>query len=316
MLSSWRVTSSAVVLMTLAYSPCAAADSWQGGSVTLGEQDSGGATVNVEAHHNESSPGSDAAASTPGTRASGARTCEYQGLDIPCTSSAGTWSQDRECFVEKVSPQPDVSATQWNGQTGGAIYQCTPPGASFSAGSGVGYWFWAPASGETGSPTLVDPVTLAERAVDRMNLIAPQVGLTPLEPGAPALVGMETWLWIDNAGLRANGPITRTATAGPVSVTATAHVTEVEWDMGDGTHVTCRTAGTPWTPDQSTGPSPECGHRYSTPSTREPGGTFTVKATAHWRVDWRGAGQSGRVTFTMSGTRDVPVTELQTLQTG
>ena len=93
-----------------------------------------------------------------------------------------------------------------------------------------------------------------------MDLVAPAIGMTPLKAGAPLLVGMDAWLWVDNAGDNAYGPITRTATAGPVSVTATARVARVVWDLGDGTRLTCRSAGTPWSPAKGTGASPTCGH--------------------------------------------------------
>jgi hypothetical protein len=40
-----------------------------------------------------------------------------------------------------------------------------------------------------------------------------------------------------------------------------------------------------------------------------------VRATAYWRVDWTGAGQSGHILFSMSSSRDQEVRELQVLQT-
>lgn len=243
------------------------------------------------------------------------RECTYRGADVPCTSDQGVWSSERQCFVQRVSPQPKPVHAIWEGREDGTIYQCSPPDAAFSAGTGVGFWFWAPSAGASGSPVLVDPVTVAERAVERMALRSPKIGMTPLREGAPLLVGMDAWLWIDNAGPRGFGPITRTATAGPVSVTATAKVKKVRWDLGDGTRLTCRSAGTPWSPDRGTGASPTCGHRYLSPSSAEEDGSFTVTATAHWLVTWTGAGQSGQITFTMTGQREQPVTEVQVLQT-
>jgi hypothetical protein len=250
-----------------------------------------------------------------GSKSSSRRVCTYNGDEITCTSDQGVWSQERQCFVQRVSPQPPADHPIWEGRDDGAIYQCLAPGSAFSAGHGNGYWFWAPSAGTAGAPVLVDPVTLAERAVERMDLVSPTIGMTPLTAGAPLLVGMDAWLWVDNAGPHGFGPITRTATAGPVSVTATARVTKVVWDLGDGSRLTCRSAGTPWSPDKGTGPSPTCGHRYLAPSTAEPDGSFTVRATAHWQVEWTGAGQAGQITFTMHGTRQQPVTEVQVLQT-
>ena len=254
-------------------------------------------------------------ASQVGSKSPSERECTYNGEEITCTSALGVWSEDRQCFVMRVSPQPPADHAIWEGRDVGTVYQCVQPNAAFSAGVGHGFWFWAPSAGDAGAPVLVDPVTLAEEAVERMDLVSPAIGMTPLTAGAPLLVGMDAWLWIDNAGPHGYGPITRTATAGPVSVTATAEVTKVIWELGDGTTVTCHNAGTPWSPTMGTGPSPTCGHRYRTPSDAEPNGTFTVRATAHWQVSWTGAGQSGRITFTMNGERDQPVTEVQVLQT-
>jgi hypothetical protein len=276
-----------------------------------------GATVTVDAENTTSQAGSTDAAAASATSAS-SRTCTYLGEEIDCTSSKGVWSQERQCFVQRM-PGEVTPESPYEGHTDGAVYRCSTPGSAggglFGVGPGSMYLFWAPAPGDAGAPALVDPVTLAERAVERMALVAPRIGMTPMAPGAPLLVGMDAWLWIDNQGPRAFGPITRSASAGPTTVTATAKVTKVVWDMGDGTRVTCRGAGTPWTPQRGTGPSPTCGHRYQRPSSGEPGGTFTVRATAHWEVDWTGAGQSGAIAFTLTGSRDLEVTELQVLQT-
>lgn len=273
---------------------------------------------------NPKEPGTPGGASTgapttdAGSKSSGARSCTYLGEEIDCTSSRGVWSQERQCFVQRM-PGDVTEETPFQGHTDGAVYRCSTPGSAggglMGVGPGSSYLFWAPTSG-AGTPELVDPVTLAEEAIERMSLAAPRIGMTPLDRSAPLLVGMDAWLWVDNDGPRGYGPISRTATAGSTSVTARAKVTHVVWDMGDGTRVTCRNPGTQWSPELGTGPSPTCGHRYTTPSTTEPGGTFRVRATAHWRVDWTGAGQSGLITFTLSGDRELEVTELQVLQTG
>jgi hypothetical protein len=209
--------------------------------------------------------------------------------------------------------------TPFQGHTDGAVYRCSTPGSAggglLGVGPGSSYLFWAPTSG-AGAPELVDPVTLADEAIERMRLNAPRIGMTPLDPGAPLLVGMDAWLWADNDGPRGYGPISASATAGSTTVTARAKATKVVWDMGDGTRVTCRNPGTPWRPSLGTGASPTCGHRYTAASTDRPDGTYTVRATAHWVVDWTGAGQAGRITFTLAGTRVLEVTELQVLQTG
>jgi hypothetical protein len=286
-------------------------------SVDTGEGGHRGATVTIGAENTTTQPGSSDDAAGPTTSAS-QRTCTYLGVEIDCTSSKGVWSEERQCFVQRM-PGEVTEENPFQGHTDGSVYRCATPGSAGGGLMGVGpgsmYLFWAPAPGDAGAPALVDPVTLAERAVERMELAAPRIGMTPMTPGAPLLVGMDAWLWIDNEGPRAFGPITRSASAGTTTVTATAKVAKVVWEMGDGGTVTCLNAGTPWRPALGIGPSPTCGYRYESPSTEQRDRTFTVRATAHWRVDWEGAGQSGRILFSMSSTRDQEVRELQVLQT-
>lgn len=244
-------------------------------------------------------------------------TCQFRGAQIDCSSDEGTWSNDRQCWVSLADPQPPKDSSIWEGNTRGAIYECTPPaysGGRLGASWGAPSFFWSDAAPPV---TSVSPAALAREAVERMDLVAPTVGATPLPGGDEvSLVGLPTWLWIDGADAHSWGPITRTAAAGGVRVSATAQATRAVWSMGDGTTFTCTGPGTPWTPQRGTGPSPTCGHRYERPSDREPHGTFTIRATTHWRVDWTGAGQRGVITFALTGTRDLRVTELQVLQTG
>ncbi len=267
-----------------------------------------------------SAGGSSGAGSTSaGGRSSGTRTCTYLGNEIDCTSAEGVWSSERQCFVQRMSPQPALDLAIWDGHADGAIYTCRQPvvgGGRFGVVVGSGTHFWAPDAGSTGAPVLVDPVTLAEEAIDRMRLVGVRPGATPLDPAAPGVVGIQTWLWVDNAGADSFGPITRTATAGSVSVTATAKVTKVVWDMGDGAEVTCRDTGTEWTRADGADDSPTCGHTYLADSRAEPDGAYQVRATTHWTVDWDGAGQSGTIRFTLTGPpRAMPVVELHALRT-
>jgi hypothetical protein len=236
-------------------------------------------------------------------------TCEWMGQEVDCTSNKGTWSNARQCWVELVDPQPPKESAVWEGNTGGAIYKCSPPsggGGRLGAVWGAPTFFWADAA-----PPAVNPAQLARDAVDSMNLVPPSVGATPL-PSATAvsLIGLPTWLWVEDADERSWGPITRTASAGGVTVTATAKVARVVWDMGDGNTVTCTNKGTQWTPAKGAGDSPTCGYRY----TRR--GERTITATTFWEVDWSGAGQSGTITFDLSGSRDVNVVELRAVITG
>lgn len=171
---------------------------------------------------------------------------------------------------------------------------------------------WLPGDEEAG---FIDIGELLDEAVEVMHLEAPEIVMTPRGEDRPAVVGVNTWMWIANQGPNGFGPITRSASAGSITLTATARTEKIVWEMGDGTTVTCANPGTEWTAARGTGPSPTCGHRYERSSLGSPNDRYTVRATAHWLVEWSGAGQTGTLTFTMSTSRQLEVTEVQVLQT-
>ncbi|MEL5955699.1 ATP/GTP-binding protein [Streptomyces sp. CLV115] len=94
------------------------------------------------------------------------------------------------------------------------------------------------------------------------------------------------------------GPATAKATAGGVTVTATAKVASIRWDMGDGTTVTCHGPGTPYTADKGKVLSPDCGHRYERTSAGRPDDRYQGTATATWTVMWTAPAPSDGGTFT------------------
>ncbi len=265
---------------------------------------SGSADVVLNPHADGSGPGAvtgGGRGASNGSRSATTSKCTYLGDKVDCTSSFGPWSQADHCWLQRMSPQPAPDDPLWAGHTDGAIYWCQPPPMPGSIGGG--HAFWAPAPGATGAPMLVDPVTLAEQAIDSMNLRAVGAGITPPE-GADTytLLGIPTWMWVGDPTPRTWGPIRRSASAGAVTVSADAKVTKVVWDMGDGTNVSCG-KGTAYDQAYNAGPSPNCGHRYEAP------GKYQVTATSYWEVDWSGAGQSGTITFTLSRDASVWVRE-------
>lgn len=267
-----------------------------------------------------SNPGSGTAGEPASTGSSskkpGTRTCESYGVQVDCSSEFGVWNAALGCWVEPMSPQPPTTDPTWKGNTDGTIYWATCPDTLGAAASGGNHAFWGPTAGTAGAPALINPADLADEAVDRMNLVGARVGATPLHQSSPGVVGIQTWLWIDGADEHSWGPNTATASSGGVSVSATAKATKVVWDMGDGTKVTCRNPGTEWTPAKGAVDSPTCGHTYLVDSGDQPEDAYTITATTHWKVDWSGAGQSGTITFTLTGpTRQLEVVELQALRT-
>ncbi|WP_152185928.1 PKD domain-containing protein [Segeticoccus rhizosphaerae] len=201
----------------------------------------------------------------------------------------------------------------WSGHEKGTIYTCyyaltdrEGAGANVDGLMQAGTVdFWAAAPPEAPAPP--DPRKLADRAVESMRLQAIGIGIVPEpKPGSMGLVGMPNWMWVQNASPNTWGPVTRTASTGPFSVTATAKVRNVVWDLGDGQRVTCG-QGTPYRDMYGKKDSPTCGHTY----TRQ--GDYTVRATSNWVIDWSGIGQSGTITMPLTRTATVHIGEAQVL---
>jgi len=188
-------------------------------------------------------------------------------------------------------PQPPKSDPVWEGHTDGAIYTCVVGpaaggGGGISAPITIRYW----AATAPVAPPPPDPEDLARQAIASMGLRAVDIGIVP-EPvaGSIGLVGMPTWMWAANPGEATVGPITRTASAGGFTVTATARLDNIVWTMGDGSTVTCAGAGTPYADSYGKSSSPDCGHTY----TRQ--GRYNVSATSYWTVAWQGIGETGTI---------------------
>ena len=219
----------------------------------------------------------------------------------------GWWNPDNRCRYRLADPQPPKSHPVWEGNTDGAIYSVTCGGVP---GTGGG-WEWQPAPPPGfggGGPT---PAELAARAVEQLDLAVPSIGMAP-EPGKTGLVGLPVWLWLEEPQ-RTWAPRSATASVPGLSVTATATAVEIRWDMGDGTTVTCTSPGVPYTPQAGDSDSPECGHRYTVPSSTQPGGAYTMTATTTWDIQWAGGGESGQLTEARSSSLPVRIGELQVL---
>lgn len=169
----------------------------------------------------------------------GSSTCSYAGDELPCTGPEGAvWSSEHTCYVvpTPVSPQSDPPAGQ-SDKDGNWHFCIQPPQYQ---GSNQNVWV------ETGEP-LIDPVVLAQRAIATMDLDPIKVGIVPESgPNRVGLVGLPVWMWVDSPSDDTFGPITALASEGAVSVSATASVSGIVWDMGDGTKVTCTGKGTPY----------------------------------------------------------------------
>ena len=177
---------------------------------------------------------------------------------------------------------------------------------------------WQPpeATGGRAPRELVEAYVRTVTASIQLPEAFPQVGPDPAwNEWNMAVVGIPYWLWVE-------GPqqVTDSISEGGLSVSLTAHHSRTTFDMGDGRTVTC-TATQPFVRDAvpAATPSPVCGHTYqvapkspspSSAATKEPG-TYTITATTHWTVNWAAGGYTGTLPTTMTGTRDLPVGELQ-----
>jgi hypothetical protein len=183
--------------------------------------------------------------------------------------------------------------------------------------------FWI---GPGGEGAVVDPAVLAQEAVAAMGLRAPSIGMTGgSPPDGMQIVGIPAWMWAADPGesttpgVAGVAQITRSASAGGVTVTATGRLDRTEWSMGDGLTETCsgeKAAGTPYEGRYDKLPSPTCGHTYSRTSIGQPGEAFTVVVTAYWVVEWSGGGQSGTINVQRSRNISKQVGELQAIVIG
>jgi hypothetical protein len=134
--------------------------------------------------------------------------------------------------------------------------------------------------------TLVDDLTLARQAYRELPLLYPDPHTSP-PFNTPQLVGLPTWLWIDEAQWQ---PQSATAAVLGLSATATARPTKVIWDLGDGTTVTCDGPGTPYdTSRPPEGQRTDCSHVY------QQSGAYDVTATIVWEVSWSSSTGNGGV---------------------
>ena len=226
------------------------------------------------------------------------------GVAIPCQDGSSWWSNALYCYVALANPLPPQSDPIWAGHTDGAIYTCFSP--LIVAGTRIySLWSATPPAGPAAPP---DPRGLAQQAIALMGLRAINIGIVP-EPraGSVGIIGMPTWMWAQNPSQNMWGPVTKSVSAGGATVTATANVDQVVWAMGDGSTVSCTGPGTAYQDSFGKKSSPSCGHTY----TRQ--GTYTVRATSYWTVQWAGVGQSGTIPLNFTQTTNITMGEAQVL---
>jgi hypothetical protein len=231
----------------------------------------------------------------------GERTCTRGGEPIACYDPLFGWfNQGDECYYKLAEPQLPPPP---NGSPDGGWYLPTCAG-----GVGEPDWFDAAPAGAEPPP---DPEDLAREALALITLRAPDLQIKP-DPNGAGLVGLPVWLWVEKDP-ETWGPISRGANDRGLSVEITASVTNLTFDLGDGSPpVNCPGGGTPY-PKGATGPSPDCGHVFTKSSRQQPGQKFTVNASTTWTVSWTAStGESGTLPAqTREATVGVRINELQ-----
>lgn len=226
------------------------------------------------------------------------RVCKDRGEVIPCITPDGHWRTSRGCYVQPALQQ-DLINTGLEPGKDVYVMRCTTRSGRSSL-----FTQYSPDP----APPPPNPEMLARRAVDSMQLKPIDMGVFPRtveeNPEAMAVIGLNTWLWAKKPKANTWGPISATASLDGYSVTATAGVRHVIWDMGDGGSVKCG-KGQPWRRTWPNAPSPNCNYVYEIPN------LYTVTATSHWLVRWEGIGEKGSFPLEVSDTRTLDVGELQ-----
>jgi hypothetical protein len=225
------------------------------------------------------------------------------------SSGGGDPTDKRVCTYKLADPQPPAGSLDWEGHEpgDGAVYEQTCGWEGVDGNTIVQMvWLAEPPAQET-----VDPAVLAQQAVDSMTLLGPDIA-SPRADGKYT-VGVPMWMWVNQSDTTF-GPNTASASAGGITVTATAKVSKIVWEMGDGSSVTCNGPGTPYQASEGMAQSPTCGHVYSKTSAGAKSGKFPVTATSTWTIDWEGGGAAGQLTEIRETDVQVAIGELQVVR--
>lgn len=170
---------------------------------------------------------------------------------------------------------------------------------------------WVP-TGQPAPTPFIDGATLAAAAYQALNIPAPQIAWNPtIGDSGATIVGMDTWVWATGDTPRT---VTITASAGPVSATLVANSVGLRLSTTDG-DPDCQGFGLEWKPGMAEGTSP-CTIVFNR-SSAHLGGTTPVTVSVSYGVTWTASDStSGTLnSLTTSSTANVPVAEIQTLNT-
>lgn len=248
-----------------------------------------------------------------GTQTVTESSCQFKGMPLPCSTAEGFWDPASSCYL---TPQakPITFGSLQNIPPDTRFYRCWRV-FDVVDGKPKGLAVFESIQRRSGQlpPPTIDPREAARQVVEMMSFVAPNLGLSPSVQSASgeAIVNVPVWMWVTDPGVTTTGPQTKRAAVGGVAIDATGTVDRIEWSMG-GDVVTCKGAGTPFTPAAAEGKSlkqipasPTCGHKFRKTSRCEKDQSFQVTATAYWTVQWTGGGTQGDIPLEFS--RSVPL---------
>ena len=210
-------------------------------------------------------------------------------LPTGCASSVyGVWVPAKGCWISLLAPPPAKDHPAWEGHDDGIILECVSPFIECNETHTtcvITDTYWSP----TAPPGVPDPASLAQSAIDKMQLKPIRIGIEPSK--GPGIVGMPSWMWASEPRDNEYGEKTASASAGGVTVTATATTQKVVWNLNGETTLECD-AGTPYKVEYGTKDS-ECSHIYETQGEKH------ITARSTWQVSW----ESGDLGY--EGTREL-----------
>ncbi len=164
--------------------------------------------------------------------------CMWNGSPVPCSTSDGWYDAATGCYLSLDSDRPllgpDPSKTDPTIQR----YRCTLIVAIVDQRPAVEVMI-QPVFRRKGRATpVVDPREVAREVVAEMTMRAIKIGMVP-RPGRTGYVNLPVWMWVADPGPETTGPLTVTKAEQGLSITATATLDRIVWDMGDGSTVTC-----------------------------------------------------------------------------
>ncbi|GGL77120.1 hypothetical protein GCM10010129_21040 [Streptomyces fumigatiscleroticus] len=270
------------------------------------------------------------------------------GDNVGAVTSTTAWSPPACWYAPKYSPEElqdylepiweaESTGSQWDLEQRNRYVEGKPYKDFNKDKAGDGYWwdsyvnedfppgwdacdepiFWV----DKGDPPPADiknavtPEILAELAYAEIRVPGTKVTLAPANA---TKVNLPTWVWLDDARFKpvsvtASVPvlgIEATATAEPVSLKIEPGTADAETYPASGVcEITDGRIGEPYAQGKAD-ETPPCGVRYLRSSGN---GSYPLKATVTWRIQWTGSGGAGGdlPDGTFGATQDVVVQEIQ-----